>query len=132
MDSQTLNQPINLMEDRDKENHQTSYVFLITNCIICSMLTTNSITLAHSIVQDRISRSYIGYSYLVSSIYSTAVGEYRKAINHKGRYNTATEDNTVEIPFSDNICMTVQSFSSSTRPLQQSCRSIPNQTDTPH
>ena len=69
----------------------------MTDCVICYFLTANSITLDHYIVKDWLGCGYSRYQDLLSVVYATAVGEYRKQTNQKGRYNNSTEVNTIEI-----------------------------------
>ena len=68
------------------------------------MPTKTSITLDHSIVNNRLVRGYSGYQNILCTVDATTVGEYRKAINHKGTEKTTTEVNTVKIPSAKNIC----------------------------
>ena len=71
--------------------------------VICFMTTNNSFTLDHSIVKNWLLRGYIGYQNLVGKVDATTVGQYRKAINHKGAEKTTTEANIVNIPSAKNI-----------------------------
>ena len=67
------------------------------------MPTKNPITLDQSIVKNRLVRGYSASKDLVGTVDSTTVGEYRKAIKHKGGEKNNTEVNTAKIPSEKNI-----------------------------
>ena len=103
MDSQYIKQLNNATSYRAKEDRQAASGVPIHDHVICYVPTKNSITLDHSIVKNCLVRGYSGYQNLVGTIYSTNIGEYRKAINHKGDKKTTIEVNTVNIPSAKNI-----------------------------
>ena len=84
MYSQPLKHLIKSMKDRSKEDSQASARYPISDRIIWSVSTTNTITLSQSIVKDRIVHGYNVYQDLMGKVGATDVRNLKKINQPQG------------------------------------------------